>query len=95
VAVAAIVAWFARLGGATSARRDETACVMIAISDRRGRAVIPAGWRRIPPGPVLISGISSPCCSASSASSARFGSAGFGSAGLQAKTLHCLGQTAT
>jgi hypothetical protein len=63
---------------------------MIAISDHRGRAVIPAGWRRIPPGPVLISGISSPRCSASSASSA-----GFGSAGLQDKTLHCLGQTAT
>jgi hypothetical protein len=63
---------------------------MIAISDRRGRAIIPAGWRRIPPGPVLISGISSPFCSASSANSA-----GFGSAGLQAKISHCLGQTAT
>jgi len=90
VAVAAIVVWFARLGGAISARRDEIACVMIAISDHRGHVAIPAGWRRIPPGPVLISGISSPCCSASSASSA-----GFGSAGLQGKTSHCLGQTAT
>ena len=88
--------WFAclaspaRLGGATSARRDETARVMIAVSDHRGREAAAAGARRIPPGPVLISGISSPCCSASAANSAIFGSAG-----VQGKTSHCLGQTVT
>jgi hypothetical protein len=79
-----------RLGRTTIARRDETARAMIAVSDRRGRAATAAGTRRIPPGPVLISGIASPCFSARAANSAMFGSAG-----VQGKTPHCLGQAVT
>lgn len=49
---------------------------MIASSDRLERALCPAGTSPMPPGPVLISGISSPCCSARSESDARSASAG-------------------
>lgn len=61
------------------ARKDEIAFAIIATSD--GRAcrdglIVRAGLHRIGPGPALINGTSSPCCSANSASSAMLGWAG-------------------